>query len=259
VSSVFAAYARYYNLLYRDKDYAAEAAYVVERLRDHGVVAGARILELGSGTGGHAEHLVRMGFTVHGVDSSAEMIERAQARRAALPSDLAARLTFELGDVRTVRTGAVYDAVISLFHVMSYQTANTDLRAAFATAATHLGPGGLFFFDFWYGPAVLTERPEVRVRRLEDEAVQVVRVAEPVLQVNDNLVDVNFTVLVMDKESKRTERIEERHSMRYLFLPELEQYMQGAFLWGAAHAWLTKRPPQITDWSACVCLVRDGS
>ena len=38
--------------------------------------------------------------------------------------------------------------MISLFHVMSYQTTNADLLAVFATAAAHLRPGGLFLFRF---------------------------------------------------------------------------------------------------------------
>jgi hypothetical protein len=33
--SVFAAYSRYYDLLYRDKDYAAEARYVHELVQRH--------------------------------------------------------------------------------------------------------------------------------------------------------------------------------------------------------------------------------
>ena len=161
MSQVFDAYARYYDLLYREKDYAAEAEYVASHMRRHAPEA-ANILELGCGTGAHAEHLARLGYTVHGVDQSDPMLARAAVRKSGLPAKTAAQLSFGRGDVRTVRTGAHYDVVISLFHVMSYQTSNADLRAAFTTAAAHLRPGGLFLFDFWYGPAVLAQQPEVR-------------------------------------------------------------------------------------------------
>ena len=220
MNPAFDTYARYYDLLYRDKDYAGEAAYVASHIRQHAPEA-ARILELGCGTGAHAEHLARLGFTVHGVDLSEAMLTRAEERQAALPADLAARLTFAHGDVRSVRTGETYDAVISLFHVMSYQTTNADLEAALATAAAHLQPGGLFLFDFWYGPAVLTQQPEVRVKRLEDEEIKVTRIAEPVMRVNENVVEVNYTVFIEVKSTGQMEQVQETHRMRYWFLPEL--------------------------------------
>ena len=55
MNPAFDTYARYYDLLYRDKDYAGEAAYVASHIRQHAPEA-ARILELGCGTGAHAEH-----------------------------------------------------------------------------------------------------------------------------------------------------------------------------------------------------------
>ena len=79
-----------------------------------------------------------MGYIVHGVDLSEAMLARAEERKAALPPEVAARLSFIYGDMRTVRTGETYDAVISLFHVMSYQTTNADLEAAFETATVHI-------------------------------------------------------------------------------------------------------------------------
>ena len=110
--------------------------------------------------------------------------------RPQLPAEEAEHLTFASGDVLTVRTGATYDAVISLFHVISYHTINADLEAAFETAASQLTPGGLFLFDFWYGPAVLTQKPEVRVKHLEDEKIEMIRIAEPEMFPNENRVDV---------------------------------------------------------------------
>ena len=249
MSQVFDAYARYYDLLYRDKDYAAEAEYVASHI--HGRAPQAkRILELGCGTGAHAEYLARMGYTVHGVDLSEAMLARAEARKATLPSEVAARLSFGLGDVRTVRTGETYEAVISLFHVMSYQTTNTDLAAAFETAATHLEPGGLFLFDFWYGPAVLTQKPEVRVKRLEDDEIKVTRIAEPVMHVNKSIVDVNYTVFIEVKATRKVEQVRETHRMRYLFLSELLQFAD-AEVWTdcKSFGWMKLQKLNQDDWA----------
>ena len=134
--SVFGLYSRYYDLLYRSKDYQSEAAFVAEHLESENVPS-LDILELGCGTGVHAALLAKRGFRVHGIDFSAEMLEAAQQRRADLPPEAAARLTFASGDVRTYRHAAKFGAVVSLFHVFSYQTTNADLSAGFATAAEH--------------------------------------------------------------------------------------------------------------------------
>lgn len=246
MSRVFDAYARYYDLLYRDKDYGAEAAYVASHLP-----AGACILELGCGTGAHAEHLARMGFSVDGVDLSETMLDRARARKAGLPPGIAARLSFSHGDIRSVRTGKAYDAVLALFHVMSYQTGNDDLQAAFGTAAAHLSSGGSFLFDYWYGPAVLTQRPEPRTRLLEDELIRVTRQAQPELRPNENLVEVGYRVQIVEKASGATEEVREAHRMRYLFEPELALFASTDDWAGlVTFAWLKKTPPDLRDWSA---------
>jgi SAM-dependent methyltransferase len=249
--SVFAAYSRYYDLLYRDKDYAGEARYVLGLLERH--AAGTkRVIEIGCGTGGHARELAKLGLEVHGVDMSSGMLEAAEHKRTALSAELAARIRFTQGDARTVRLSERADAVISLFHVMSYQTSNADVTAAFATAREHLAEGGVFLFDCWYGPAVLTERPAVRVKRLEDVETSVTRIAEPVMNLADNTVDVNYTVLIRDRKTDADEVLRETHRMRYLFTPEIDLLLaaNGMSL-VASHEWMTDAPPGLNSWSAC--------
>jgi len=96
MTEVFDAYAAYYDLLYRDKDYPAEVRYVQSLLRRHGVNSG-EILELGCGTGKHAEQLARLGYSVHGIDLSPSMVDIARRRTS---SD---RIRFDVGDARSAR------------------------------------------------------------------------------------------------------------------------------------------------------------
>jgi SAM-dependent methyltransferase len=245
---VFNAYASYYDLLYQDKDYSGEVNYISSHIRESAPEA-KLILELGCGTGAHAEHLARMGYTVHGVDMSKEMLIRAEERKAGLPADVASRLSFSLGDVRSVRTEKTYDVVISLFHVMSYQTSNNDLAAAFETAATHLSIDGLFLFDFWYSPAVLIQKPDVRVKRLEDDEIKVTRIAEPEMHVNQNMVDVNYTVFIDVKSTGAIEQVQETHHMRYFSLPELQCFWRSMFQDCGAFGWMTDREADASTWA----------
>ena len=248
--SVFGAYSRYYNLFYKDKDYAGEAEYVHGLIRQHR--PGARsLLDLGCGTGRHAMLLAEKGYEVVGVDRSEEMLTVANAHLASLEPHPASPL-FHHGDIRTVRLNRTFDTVVSLFHVISYQNTNADLQAAFATVRKHLAPGGVFIFDCWYGPAVLTDRPAVRVKRLEDEEIVVTRIVEPVMHANDNLVDTHYQVLVRDKASGAVEELHETHHMRYLFRPEIELLLDGAGMKIIAAAeWMTGREPGYDTWGVC--------
>jgi SAM-dependent methyltransferase len=220
--SVFNEYARYYDLLYRDKDYTAETDYVHNLIQAQS--PGAKtILNLGCGSGRHDRCLTDRGYVVTGVDLSEEMLVAARNVAGDNPA-----LEYVNGDVRSVRLDKTYDVVASLFHVMSYQVTNDDLMASFNTARAHLNSGGIFIFDCWYGPGVLTDRPTVRIKDLEDDTIRVTRIAQPVFHSNENVVDVNYRVFLRNKASDDVREICETHRMRYLFLPELEYFLKQA-------------------------------
>lgn len=207
---------------------------------------------MGCGTGKHAELLPKMGYEVLGIDMSHEMLEVANRRLSDLEEKGAINLSFDQGDIRTYRTGCRFDSVISLFHVMGYQTANEDLQAAFGTAKIHLKQGGVFIFDCWYGPAVLTDRPVVRVKRLEDDAIQVTRIAEPEIHANENIVDVNYHVVIKNKSTGSVEELRETHRMRYLFKPEVDfLFEQAGFNFVNGFEWMTGREPGFNTWGVC--------
>ena len=250
---VFDAYSEYYDLLYTDKDYSAEATYI-DTLIKRQAPAAKYILELGCGTGVHAEHLARMGYHVRGIDISEGMIEKAQRRLAKLPDDISKRLSFSVSDIRNARLEKTYDIIIALFHVMSYQNTNRDLMKVLQTAYDHLKINGLLLFDYWYGPAVLTELPETRVKRFENDAIHVTRIAEPEIHFHRNVVDVNYTITVKDKRSDAITGLTEKHAMRYLFLPEIEQFLGPWFIVEGHYEWLKDSAPNHRSWTALTVL-----
>ncbi|WOD40836.1 class I SAM-dependent methyltransferase [Nodosilinea sp. E11] len=254
--SVFNAYAQYYDLLYQDKDYAQEAAFIHQLLKTHAPAA-QHLLELGSGTGRHAEYLAERGYQVTGVERSEEMLARCGDRQAAQSQELAQRLKFLQGDLRQVRLGQTFDGVLSLFHVISYQTSNADLAAAFATVAQHLKPGGMFIFDVWYGPAVLYDQPQVRVKRLQNENLAITRIAEPVLHPNENIVDVNYHILLQPTGTDTCQELRELHRMRYLFKPELELLLgQSGMSLVTYSEWMSDRPASLDTWGVYFVAVK---
>lgn len=247
--SVFGDYAKYYDLLYRDKDYEGEAKFVHTLLERH--ASGSRsVIELGSGTGRHAALLAEHGYEIFGVERSTEMLDQAQALCSSLPKEIGGRLQFIQGDIRDLRLSQQFDAAISLFHVISYQTAEEDLRAAFKTASEHLKPGGVFIFDCWYGPTVLSDPPRIVVRHLEDDDIFVTRVAEPEMHPEKNIVIVNYTMFVEEKSSGSIQKITECHPMRYLFTPEVKRLAHDAGMEVlASEEWMTNRKPGLDTFS----------
>lgn len=244
---VFGDYSNYYNLLYRDKDYVGEVRYVHELIRKHHPEA-ETILNLGCGTGNHDFELAKFGYSVTGVDLSNGMLVAAKSRLSSL--DPQPPLSFLQGDVRSIRLGTTFDVIISLFHVMSYQTTNDDLQAILATVKAHLNPGGIFLFDCWYGPAVLTDPPVVRLKRLEDDEVEVLRIAEPVIHYNENVVEVNYQMMVTEKTTGKVEQLSEVHRMRYLFMPEIVGHLSAHCIRTVlAEEWMTGREPGNGTWS----------
>ena len=240
---IFDKYSAYYDLLYYDKDYEKEANFINELLIKNGIKKGASILELGCGTGKHAKIFSELGYNLLGVDQSEEMIKNAKIINKGNSS-----LDFKIGDVRNFSIKKKFDVVISLFHVTSYQTTNDDLNSMFEVASSHLKVGGIFIFDCWYGPAVLTDRPKVRIKRFENEKIKILRIAEPEIYPNENLVDVNFTIQIQSSDGKQYE-IKEKHLMRYLFTPELKEFLsKSSFELLTQIEWITGKKCSFDTW-----------
>jgi SAM-dependent methyltransferase len=249
-------YAAAYDLLYADKDYAGEAGFIDGIVKRHAPLA-TTLLDLGSGTGRHALELMNLGYQVVGVELSAEMLALAtQALDGLAAGHAGPQLPeFHLGDVRKVRVGKKFDVVTSLFHVMSYQITNDDLKAAVNTASEHLSSGGIFVFDFWYGPAVLTERPAIRVKRLQGQGIELVRTAEPLVRYNDNIVEVDYEVFVRNQVDDSHGQFKEHHEMRYLFLPEIQEFAS-SLGWSILETgeWMTGAAPTEKTWGVYTVL-----
>ena len=116
------------------EDYLAEARYWRDAIRAGLGPGRHRILELGVGGGHNLSHLTA-DFEAEAVDLSSRMLDHSRR--------LNPEVLHHLGDMRTVRLGTVFDAVL-IHDAVSYMLTEDDLRAAFATARAHLRPGGLF-------------------------------------------------------------------------------------------------------------------
>lgn len=216
--AVFSAYAKFYDALYKEKDYPGEVDYLERLFTQYAARPVKTVLDLGCGSGGHAIPLARRGYQVTGVDRSAEMLDEAGKKTSS------GNPKFIQSDLTGIDLGTKFDSVISMFAVFSYITENPDLAKAFQTVRNHLQPGGLFFFDVWFGPAVLAERPGDRYKIIEQGTDKVLRFAHPALDILSHTVTVHYKIIHLSAD-RVLEELEEAHPMRFFFPREIEYYL----------------------------------
>ena len=128
--------APWFHLLTAPADYAEEAEIYRRTLVEAAGAPITTLLELGSGGGNNASHYKRY-FQSTLVDLAPEML--------ALSATINPECEHLPGDMRTVRLGRVFDAVLVHDAVM-YMTTEADLRQAMTTAFVHCRPGGVALF-----------------------------------------------------------------------------------------------------------------
>jgi SAM-dependent methyltransferase len=116
-------------------EYAGDAA-AVEREFAAAAVPVRTVLDLGSG-GGHVALHLKAGRSVTLVDLSADMLA---ASRQLNPDCVHVR-----GDMRTVRLGRLFDAVL-VHDAVDYVTTRDELELVIGTAYAHCRPGGVAVF-----------------------------------------------------------------------------------------------------------------
>jgi predicted TPR repeat methyltransferase len=244
---VFNKYSELYDLIYFDKDYSKETDYIINIIKQYNPVT-KEILEYGSGTGIHGSLLVEKGYNVTGVELSKTMMEKAQSLISR--KGLSNKFKLYNEDISKFRINKKFDSVISLFHVISYLTGNGQLNRTFQNASYHLESGGLFIFDIWYAPAVLTLKPQNKIKEFENDVLKILRYTEPVI-----LYNVKFKLIVLDKTDGKVSQLDEIHKMRYFSIPEIE-YLAGinSFEMVKTEEFLSAKEPSENTWGVCFIL-----
>lgn len=156
------AFAEKYDEFNKQNDYEVWLGEVLlPELEKHGLARGGRVLDVGCGTGKAFDTLLRRGWSVWGVDVSAEMLAVAKAK---LPDPWGYRGTCELRqhDARELPTPLIwhyptfgnrtpravkFDLVLALNDVVNYLTEDGDLERCFEGMQKNLAPDGLVCFD----------------------------------------------------------------------------------------------------------------
>lgn len=219
----FGDYSKYYDLLYKDKDYAAECDFIEQIFKTFSPKPVKTVLDMGCGTGSHAVPWVRRSFDVTGIDSSEVSV--GIARNKAQQNGL--KMDFHVMDIRDIHLNKTFDACTCMFAVMNYLTGNADIRSTLAGVRKHLKKDSLFVFDCWNGLAVLRILPSITVKTVVDGDTRVIRIARPELDAFRHLCRVNYHLIASDK-NEIVDEVEETHVIRYFFPQEITGYLEEA-------------------------------
>lgn len=173
----------------RGKDYAAEAMFLQELIRERNPGAAA-LLDAACGTGAH---LREFGDAFHdrtGVDISAEMLAVAERH--------APGTVLRQGDLREVRLGRRFDAITCLFSSIGYLADTGELDQAVENLSAHLAPNGVLVIEPWWSPANF--RPGwVGADVVTVEGRTIARVSHTVREGASSRMEVHYTVAAREQ------------------------------------------------------------
>lgn len=205
-----------YDLIYSEfKDFRSEAGRVAELIRAL-MPSAVRLLDVGCGTGRHAEALWKdHRFEVDGIDIEPGFLEIA--RRRCPGGD------FFRGDMASFDLGRTYDAVICLFSSIGYVRSVERLHLTARSLRRHVADGGIALVEPWFTPDAFkggtlyhhaVERPDLKISRMSWA------------EVRGRTSRLDFHYLVGDADGIR--HLQETHELGLFSVDEMTDAFEGA-------------------------------
>lgn len=135
-------FAKYYDCLMADVDYAARADYLCAVFKRH-ELSGNALLDLACGTGNISVLLADAGFDVVGIDASPEMLSHAMVKADATANNP----IFICQDMRRLDLFGTVNAAVCTLDGINHLPGRQAVLETFKGVSLFLEPGGLFVFD----------------------------------------------------------------------------------------------------------------
>lgn len=215
---MFTETAELYDLIYDQfRDYAADVERVAALIRDQAPHTRS-ILDVGCGTGRHAQGLAREhGLRLDGLDIEPRFVKMAAQR---VPEG-----RFVTGDMADFDLGRRYDLILCLFSSIGYVKTRERLEGAARCFSRHLAPGGLAVVEPWFTPDSFTPG-RVYLTCAETEDVKISRMSTS--SVRDGLSVLDFQYLVGTADGVR--HLRETHELGLFTREEMQAGLEAGGL-----------------------------
>ena len=134
---------QYYDVIYAKKNFSAEARWIYNYLRHHGLSKKATLLDVACGTGRHITYWQKF-YQCVGVDVSKYAIS--------LPKKRVPRALFLVADMQTLQLGTRFDVVTCLFGSIAYARTVPKLRKTLRSLSAHIKINGFLIIEPWISP-----------------------------------------------------------------------------------------------------------
>lgn len=178
------------------------------------------LIDVGCGTGAHAQLFSENFKNVYGIDISDDMIKYAREKHSE------ENVQFFCLDIRNIERKIAEDCslVLSLAHVIGYQLDNISVKKFLLGINRILKDGGIFLFNFYYQPALYLNNLEPRSIKIEGKKETITRISNACLSPNENCINLDYYYIV-ENESNVLHSYEVHEKMRFFSYLEMEYFL----------------------------------
>src|SRR3989442_228057 len=213
-------FARYYDIIYHEiVNYEGDVDFLEAVFRRYRVKP-RTILDVGCGTGNHDIPLARRSYRVTGLDQSSAMLSVARKKTA----ESRVRVRFVRADMRSFRIMKQFDAVLCMFGASGYIMPSGDVVRVLRRVRAHIGPGGLFIFEFWQGSAA-RPAPHPSWIHIRKPDLEIVRLDESRYDPRTERLPVEFRFFVF-RGRRVIDRFDELHTIQTYSVPGIRTLLR---------------------------------
>jgi len=137
--ALYKKFAKYYDKLYKNKDYLKEITFVDNIIKKHIKAKRKNLLDVACGTGNHTLLFKRRGYVTTGIDSSSEMLRMARNKNKLIE--------FIKADMKNFSMKNNFDVIICLFASINYLKNYNDIKETLTNFYNQLKNKGIVIFD----------------------------------------------------------------------------------------------------------------
>jgi ubiquinone/menaquinone biosynthesis C-methylase UbiE len=178
--------AKYYDAIYGavGKDYPAEAREVRKFIQKYKQSEGNRLLDIGCGTGIHANLLSKY-YQVEGLDIDPKMLSVARKNYP--------KIKFQQGDMVDFKLQSKFDIIVCLFSAVGYVKTKSRLQKTIKNMSQHLLPGGVLLVEPWFTPSQW-HPGRVYVTEVKTPDAKIVRMSHSSQKGNVSIIDFHYLI-----------------------------------------------------------------
>lgn len=220
--------AKYYDIIYSNKNYKAEAKVIQSLIKKNKKSKGNQLLDVACGTGRHLPYL-KDKYAIVAVDINKQMLAIA---RKNVPD-----VTYKQADMINFDLKQKFDVIICMFSSIGYVKNYSNLNKVFKNFSNHLNKGGVVIVEPYIGEdeykqIYIDEHPTVMTYKTREVAISTLFVYKKrgMLFVSD----LHFLIAEKNKKAKyaiehhelaifntnKTLEIMKKHGLKAKFLPD---------------------------------------